>query len=354
MIAIAVDTPSQLIAALLAYQRVGRGEPIVLFARHGLETKGRHPSIERMCYYGDEHMTPSRLLSGLMSPLTLLRTIPGYDPSLDIDAIITSRTSFVATYLQKEYGSRHPFVPVYLIESGPDEYYEEKPQDRFSSMCVMMKQPTHLDFVSRAFISAAQLYPFERPYPVEELPKGDLETRHVLGPMLGRPPKDERTALLSRVCLFFESAIAQNADAGAAFDVVAADSRVLSAAARAIGPENITVIANGYRDMPYEREVAVMQPGLPFESFLFRNDFNGKILMSQSLEILSAPKLFFDQEPFLVYTGAVEAGAKDARQEAFYNDFTGLYSQKNRCAMPKSLMALKDVLSGFARRLAGR
>ena len=351
MIAIAVDTPSQLIAALLAYQRVGRGEPIVLFGRHGLETKGRHPSIERMLFYGDEHMTPSRLLSGLMSPLTMLRTIPGYDPALDISAIITSRTSFIATYLQKEYASRYPFLPVYLVEAGPDEYYEEKPQDRFSGMCAMMKQPTHLDFVSRGFVSLPDLYPFERSYPIEPLPKSDLETHQVLGPMLGRPPKSERETLLARFLIFFESDIPRHADAGDTFDVVAADSRVLSAAVRAVGANNITVVANGRRDMPYERDVTVMQLSLPFESFLFRNDFNRKILMSRSLAVLSAPRLYFDQEPFLVYTGSLDRDHPDRRQAAFFHDFTQLYSHSDRCAAPSTLMELKDVLSEFSRAI---
>lgn len=351
MIAIAVDTPSQLIAALLAYQRVGRGEPIVLFGRHGLETNGRHPSIERMLYYGDEHMTPSRLLSGLMSPLTILRTIPGYDPALDITAVIASRTSFIATYLQKEYAERHPFLPVYLIESGPDEYYENTSRDRFSGMCALMKQPTHLDFVSRGFLSVPDLYPFERPYPIEQLPKSDLETHQVLGPMLGRPPRDEREALMSRFLIFFESAIPRHAASGDTFDVIAADSRVLSAACRAVGARNITVVSNGRRDMPYERDVAVMQPGLPFESFLFRNDFNWKILMSRSLGVLSAPKLYFDQEPFLIYTGVLDGENTDKKQEAFFNDFSRLYSQKKRCAVPGNLMELKDVLSDFARTI---
>lgn len=347
MIAIAADTPSQLIAALLAYQRVGRGEPIILFGRHGLETKGRHPSIARLLYYGDENRTPSRLLSGLMSPPTLLRTIPGYDAALDIDALITSRSAFVSTYLQKEYAARHPFLPVYLVESGPDEYYEESPRDRFISMCGMMKQPTHLDFVSRAFLAAPSLYPFERPYPVEPLPRADLETRQVLGPMLGRPPRDERSQLLSRPCLFFETPVRPGADAGDAFDAAAAEARVLSAAVRAVGAERITVFSRGPRDIPYEPGLLVMQPSLPIESFLFRSDFNWHIFIAGSLAPLTAPRLFFDQEPFVVYTGLIHAEGGLEKQEAFFRDFSALYSRPRKCAMPRTLLEFKDVLRDF-------
>lgn len=347
MIAIAVDTPSQLIAALLAYQRVGRGQPIVLFGRHGLETKGRHPSIVRMLYYGDEQHTPSRLLSGLMSPSTLLRTIPGFDSSLDIDTLITSRSAFVSTYLQKEYAARHPFLPVYLVESGPGEYYEQKPRDRFVSMCAMMKQPTHMDFVSRAFLAAPSLYPFDRPYPVEPLPRADLETRQVLGPMLGRPPREERARLQSRPFLFFESDVRTGADAGQEFDVVAADSRVLSAAVRAVGAQRITVITNGKRDIPYERDLQILTLSLPLESFLYRGDFNWQILIADSLGPLTAPKLFFDQEPFLVFTGLIDGSENREREETFFREFSALYSRPRKCVMPRSLLELKDVLQDF-------
>lgn len=347
MIAIAADTPSQLIAALLAYQRIGRGEPIVLFGRHGLETKGRHPSVVRRLYYGDEHRTPSRLLSGLMSPMTLLRTIPGFDGSLDIDALITSRTAFVSTYLQKEYALRHPFLPVYLVESGPDEYYEQSPRDKFVSMCAMMKQPTHMNFVSRAFLAAPSLYPFERPYPVEALPKADLETRQVLGPMLGRPPRDERIQLLSRPCLFFESRLHPHAESADAFDAVAADSRVLAAAVRAAGASRITVLTNGRRDVPYEKGLQVMDLSLPLESFLYRSDFNWHIFIADDLAPLTAPRLFFDQEPFLIYTGGLRADAETQKEEAFFGDFSALYSRPRKCAMPRTLLEFKDVLHDF-------
>ena len=344
MIAIAADTPSQLIAALLAYQRVGRGAPIALFARHGLETNGRHPTVAHMFYYGDEHRTPSRLLSGLMSPSTLLRTIPGYTSSVDIDALITSRTAFVATYLQKEYAQRHPFLPVYLIESGPDEYFDPSPRDKFVSMCAMMKQPTHMNFVSRAFLAAPSLYPFERPYPVERLPRADLETRQVLGPMLGRPPRDERSWLFSRPFLFFESRGRSGTDD---FDIVAADTRVLSAAVRAVGAQRITVVPGNRRDVPYERGVQTLNLSMPIESFLFRNSADAHVLIADDLAVLTAPRLFFEQEPFLIYTGLLNDPDKNARQASFFRDFSSLYSRPDKCSLPQTLLELKDVLARF-------
>lgn len=351
MIAIAVDTPAQLIAALLAYQRIGRGKPIILFGRHGLETKGRHPSIQRMLFYGDENKTPSRLLSGLMSPLTLLRTIPGYDAAIDIDTIITSRSAFVSTYLNKEYAKRHVFLPVYLIESGPRDYYDAQPKDRFVNMCSMMKEPTHMNFISRAFFSAPELYPFDVPFPIEPLPHADLETNQVLGPMLGRPPKDERSALLSRPCIFFEAA-----EGKTDFDIEAMDMRTLSAASRAVGPQNILVLSTGARSMPYEAQVKSMQPSLPIESFYFRCDFNWKILLSADLGPLTAPKLFFDQEPFVVYTGALEepsVRADTKKALSFFEDFSKRYTDSDRCAAPTSLLELKEVLRRFLARSGG-
>lgn len=371
MIAIVCDTPYQLMSAILVAGEVAPGEPLVFFINTYLYFREQefhyspdHESIHKILYYGRRHMGAGKLLAGLANPQGMLRHIDGYDSSMDITAIISSRTTYIATYLYNEYSRRHAGLPVYLVEEGIGEYTGNMAHTRFTKALAMLRRKTHMDHVTRAYLAAPSLYPYKPAFPVEKVPALSGRSREIIETMFGLDAlKDGGNRLDKHHCIFLSepnSCEIKDPQHARAYDAL--EEEITDLVAQAAGLAD-TIIKVHPIDPAYKKEgVETFYSQLPMESLILTMDCSNKFFVSSMSTAMLTPKLLFDQEPGLIFTYKIldpymrELLTDDALRQRYY-DFIGgvigLYRDPSRCAVPATMEELRATVARFRDAAAG-
>ncbi len=364
MIAAVVDTPYQLISALRAAGEVAPGECIVFFMNTYLYFKERkfdysdgHPLVHSILYYGKKHMGAAGLAFGLMNPASMLNRIDGFEHGLNIDAIITSRTTYIATYIYNYYAKKGKRLPVYLIEEGIGEYTGGMVSTRFTGMLNKLGQKTHMDRVTAAYFSAPSLYPYKTPFPIKKIPAFTDETRAIALSIFGGEKLAEATASLApyRFLFLSEPNSCEMTNPGDATEYDRAEDAITDAALSASGGDMIIKAHPLYPE--FKKEGAnVFYSTLPMEALLMSIPVNEKVFISSMSTAMLTPKLLFGAEPALVFTYKIldpllkKFLTDDAQRQRYYDFINGvmdMYENKGRCFAPQTIEEFTEVVRGL-------
>lgn len=368
MIAIVCDTPYQLMSAIMASESIGKNEEELIFfintylyfKEQKFDYSDAHEAVRSICYYGRKHMAAGKLLPGLINPLAMLRSIDGFDPDLPISAIISSRTTYIATYLYNYCIKKNPDLKLYLVEEGIGEYSSKLIHTRFTRACALLHRKTHLDHVAAAFFSAPELYPYQTYFPIKKVPALTEYSRGIIESMFNMRSIKSNNVLEPYPCIILSEP--NTGDLKTQDDVDEynkIEDSIMDTVAETMGQEN-TIIKVHPIDPDFKNDkIKTYYTKLPMESLLFNIDSDQKIFVSPMSTAMLTPKLLFDKEPFLIFTykmleHLIRTYVTDEtvmqRYCTFVNDCIGTYRDKSRCAIPGSEEELKLVLSDFSER----
>ncbi len=369
MIALVCDTPYQIMSAVLAAEAACPGEDIVFFINTYLYLKeqtfnysAEHKNIRAILYYGKRHMGAAKLLAGVMNPTAMLKHIDGYSADMRFDAIICSRTTYMATYLYNAEAKAGRAVPVYLIEEGIGEYTSNLVETRFTAALAKLRQKTHMDRVSGAYFSAPTLYPYKTPFPVEKIPAVTPRSRGIIESMFGLGNLEAGVNRLAGYgCIFLSepNAIEMKNEADAKlYDQTESD--IMDAVAEAA--QGDMVIKVHPIDPDFKKEgLESFYSKLPMESLLLTMDCEDKFFVSSMSTAMLTPKLLFGFEPGLIFTykildPLISRFLTDEqvrrRYYAFIEGVMGLYEDQTRVAAPLDMAELGATAQKFAERFS--
>ncbi len=372
MIAIVCDTPYQLTSALLVYDKIGNKEPIVFFVNRYLyfkeqdfNYKDSHPLVHKILYYGRKHMSPRLLFCGLMNPNSMLKTIDGYDKQMKFSAIISSRTTYMATYLYKQNRKHNNNLPVYLIEEGIGEYTNDMIHTRFTKACATLKQKTHMDNISCAYFSAPELYPYKTAFPIKKIPSVTAESRKLIESVLdieyfnkdGNPLADFNCIFLS------EPNSCEMADVDAIKIYEDFDNKIMDTVAQTVGYDNMVIKVHPIDPFFKKEGIKTYYSKLPMEALLLTLPCDNKIFVAPASTAMITPKLLFNKEPYLVFThklvhdlleGQLPSSIVLNRYYEFVDGVIEQYSEKGKCVIPNTIDELKTVLTEIQNKITSK
>jgi hypothetical protein len=368
MIAIVCDTPYQLMSAIMvACSFNNTDEPFVFFINtylyhmeQSFDYSAGYPRIGSICYYGRKQMSAGLLLSGLINPLRMLDSIEGFDRNINLSCIISSRTTYIATYLYNYFQKKNPGLKLCLVEEGIGEYSSRLIHTRFTRVCAFLHKKTHLDRVSEAYFSAPDLYPYETGFPVKKVPPLTKEGREIIESMFNMQNIKDNNLLNSYSCVILSEPTTVELKKQEDVDKYnRVEEDILDALADVMGAEN-TVIKVHPIDPNFKNDkIKTYYTKLPMESLLLSMDADSKIFVSPMSTAMLTPRLLFGKVPFLVFTykmlmGPILAHVGDeahlGRYIAFVNNFIAAYPDPSKCAAPGSIGELKEVLFAFSAR----
>ena len=367
MIAIVCDTPYQLMSAIMVACSLDSQEKYVFFINTYLYFKEQkfnysisHPRIASICYYGKKQMAARRLLSGLINPRHMLDSIEGFDPDFEFSCIISSRTTYIATYLYNYFAAKNNDLKIYLIEEGIGEYSSRLIHTRFIRACAFLHQKTHLDHIDKAYFSAPTLYPYKTSFPIEKVPPLTSSCREIIQSMFNMESVAKKNVLSPYSCIVLsEPTTAELKDNQMVNQYNQMESSILDTVSLVIGSENSIIKVHPIDPYFKNDQIKSYYTKLPMESLLFSMDVNQKIFLSPMSTAMLTPKLLFDAEPFLVFTYKMlldpiraHVGDEDHFQRylSFVDRFISTYSDPSKCAIPNSIAELKEVLLTFSTR----
>lgn len=369
MIALVCDTPYQLMSAIMTAREIAPGEPMVFFINKYLYFKEQnfnygedHPLTEKILYYGRAHMSPKKLLLGLVNPDLMLKSIEGYNLDYDFSSIIASRTAYMATYLKRAAQKRKKDVPVYIIEEGIGEYTGSFIDTRFIKACRALRIKTHADGVEAAYFSAPELYPYKPGFPIKKVPAPDETAKEIITSVFNLEEINKNNPLAAYKCVFLsEPNSCEIKDKKDALEYDKLENEITDLTIKTAGAEN-TVIKVHPLDASYKKEGAnLYRSKLPMESLVHSLNGNSKFFVSSMSTAMLTPKLLFDYEPGLIFTYKIldPLIAKfltdgDVR-ERYYNFITGvisMYRDRDKCAVPDTLSELKETVESFSGRFS--
>ncbi len=367
MIAAVCDTPYQIMSAIAVANEVAPGEEIVFFINRYLYFRDQdfsycddHPCIHKILYYARKHMSPALLLRGLFRADRMLCSIEGYDPAMRFSAIITARTTYMATYLYRKQAQEQ--LPVYLVEEGIGEYTGNMIDTRFTKALKTLRQKTHMDHVTCAYFSAPELYPFEPPFPVRPLPKMQGVVREMIESMFVLGALRQVNALNAFHCIFLsEPTTSEMTDEHDIAEYDGMESRIMDIAIEATRGD---IIEKTHPvGMDFEKDgIEKYRTKLPMECLLFTLNCKDKIFISSASTAMLTPKLLFDEEPFLVFTHKIldpylkKLLKSDALRAKYYAVIDGVLSKvrdQGRVAVPETVEEYEAVLRDFYARACG-
>jgi hypothetical protein len=369
MIAIVCDTPYQRMSAIMvACSLKNTAEPFVFFINTYLyyreqtfDYSDSHDRIRSICYYGKKQMSAGLLLSGLMNPLRMLNSIEGFDRESDVSCIISSRTTYIATYLYNYFAKKNPDLKLYLVEEGIGEYSSRLIHTRFTRACALLHKKTHMDRVNEAFFSAPDLYPYQTGFPIKKVPSLNKEARAVIESMFNMQNIKENNVLAPYACIILSEPNTPDMKKQELVDEYnRTEDRIMDIVAEMMGSEN-TIIKVHPIDPDFKNDkIRTYYTKLPMESLLFNIDSDNKVFVSPMSTAMLTPKLLFGNEPFLIFTykllehlirTIVPNEETMQRYTAFVEDVIGTYSDPSKCAVPKTIEELKDALAAFSARV---
>lgn len=368
MIAIVCDTPYQLMSAIMVACSIkNTDEPFVFFINTYLYRKEQtfdyssiHPRIGSIFYYGRKQMSAGLLLSGLLNPLRMLDSIEGFDKNMDLSCIISSRTTYIATYLYNYFAEKNPDLKLYLVEEGIGEYSSRLIHTRFTRACAFLHKKTHLDRVSEAYFSAPDLYPYETGFPVTKVPAINEEGRGIIESMFNMGSVKKSNVLSSYPCIVLSEPTTVELKKQEDVDAYhRTEEEILDTVADVIGKNNAIIKVHPIDPNYKNDKIKTYYTKLPMESLLLDMDANSKIFISPMSTAMLTPRLLFGKEPFLIFTykmlidpirAHVGEAAHLERYIAFVNSFIAAYPDPSKCAAPESASELKVVLSSFSAR----
>lgn len=365
MIALVCDTPYQLISAILVAQKVAPDAKIVFFINTYLYFKEQsfayssaHPRIHKILYYGRKHMGAGKLLSGLVNPNAMLKHIDGYQKEMQFEAIVTSRTTYMATYLYNKQRKRTPDVPVYLVEEGIGEYTTNLVHTRFTKAVAALGRTTHMDHITRAYFSAPELYPYQPSFPVEKIPAINSATKELIESMFGLEALQQGGNTLGGYpCIFLSepnSIEMKEREDAIAYD--AQEDAIMDALAEAVGLENMIIKVHPIDPHFKKKGIATFYSKFPMESLLLTMNCENKTFVSSMSTAMLTPKLLFDYEPRLVFTykildPLIRRFLTDDAQRQRYYDFIqgvmGMYRDQSRVAAPENMAEFVQTIEKF-------
>lgn len=365
MIAVVCDTPYQLMSAVMVSRQIAPDETMVFFINRYLyfkeqnfNYKDAHPLTEKILYYGRAHMSPKKLLPGLIKPEFMLRSIEGWNPDYDFSAIIASRTAYMATYLKRAAQKRKQDIPVYIIEEGIGEYTGGFIDTRFTRVCRALKQKTHADDVEAAYFSAPELYPFKLNFPIKKVPAPDSAAKEIITSIFNLEAINEDNPLSRYKCIFLsEPNSCEMKDAKDALAYDALEDEITDLTVKTAGIEN-TVIKVHPLDAGYKKDgVDLYRSALPMESLVLSLNNNSKFFVSSMSTAMLTPKLLFGYEPGLIFTYKIldpllkKFIADDGLRERYYDFIRGVissYENPDKCAVPETLEELEQTVARFS------
>lgn len=367
MIAIVCDTPYQLMSAIMVAASLDKNEELIFFINTYLYFKEQkfdyadsHPRVRRICYYGKKQMAAERLLLGLANPLSMLRSIDGFDPGVRLSCIISSRTTYIATYLYNYFFKKNNDLKLFLVEEGIGEYSSRLIDTRFTRACAFLHQKTHLDHVCKAYFSAPGLYPYKTGFPITNVPSLNPDSRGIIESMFSLKNTENEDVLSSYSCIVLsEPTTAELKDRQLVDEYNCTENRILKTVSTVVGAGNAVIKAHPIDPNFKNDQIKSYYTKLPMESLLLHMNPEQKIFISPMSTAMLTPKLLFGKEPFLIFTykmllGPIRAHVGDEahfnRYLDFLNNFIAAYSDPSRCAVPESIEELEEALSVFSRR----
>lgn len=367
MIAVVCDTPYQLMSAIMTARQVAPNERIVFFINKYLYFKEQsfdygetHPLTEKILYYGRAHMSPKKLLPGLIKSDLMLKSIEGWNPDYELSAIIASRTAYMATYLKRAARQRRKDIPVYIIEEGIGEYTGNFIDTRFTRICRALKIKAHTDDVAAAYFSAPELYPYKLGFPIKKVPAPDETAKEIITSVFNLEKINKNNPLAPYKCIFLSepnSCEMKDKNDASAYDKL--EDEITDLTIKTAGANN-TVIKVHPLDADYKKEGAFLyRSKLPMESLVLSLDNDSKFFVSSMSTAMLTPKLLFDYEPGLIFTYKILDSVlkrfltDDTVRNRYYDFISGvisMYRDKNKCAVPETPDALKETVSSFSER----
>ncbi len=359
MIAILCDTPYQLVSGVFMANHISRDEKLLIFlnalwgkSARQFDVNGENGRIHKVLYYGKEQMGIGMLLKGLFNPLDMLRRMEGFNEGFDISAIITTRTTWMATYLYNYFIEKNKDLKMYLIEEGCSEYTSHMGETRFTRACKLLGKKTHYAFLDAAYFSAPELYPYEVPFPIRKLPcsADDADSVRLIDSLF--QTSGDLDKLAPYKCIFLDEGFnrPELTDRFGDFeeDILERIMRVL--------PKEDVVIKMHPRTNGYDTKtgVAAVYTKFPFEILPAHVDLNNRVIVSALSTAMLTSKFLYDQEPYLVFTyplmmDVLRVIVPDKKMlEASIRLMEGvrtIYRDKDKVFAPKTLDELEEAFA---------
>lgn len=361
MIALVCDTPYQMVSAVFLANHLFREQKLVFFLNQlwdrtsrQFDIRARDDRVYKILYYGREQMKTHMLLLGLADPLGMLRRLEGYGEDMVFDAVIASRTTWMATYLYNYCIRRNPDIKMYLIEEGAGEYTGPMCDTRFTRACRMLRRKTHCDHIDAAYFSAPALYTHQTNFPVYRLPGPDAESIRLLGRIFDADSEMGKITpytyiLLDEAFHIDESRFSCSQDS------------VIRWTEETLDPGEVVVKMHPRTDALNAGGIAAVYSKAPFELLPAHADMNRRVLVSAISTAMLTPKLLYGQEPYLVFTYHLlkETLASVLSEEAVKNvtalieGVRGMYANRNKTFAPRTQEEYKAVLRTIDTELKG-
>lgn len=307
LIAILCDTPYQLVSGIFMANHISRDEKLLIFlntlwgkSARKFDVNGAGERIHKVLYYGQEQMGLGMLLKGLRNPLDMLRRMDGFDPEFDITAIITTRTTWMATYLYDYYKTKNNGLKMYLIEEGCSEYTSHMGETRFTRACKLLFKKTHYDFIDAAYFSAPELYPYKLPFPLHKLPcsADDTDSVRLIDSLFQTSGDLDKLAPYS--CIFLDEGFNRPELTDRFGDF---EENILTRITRVMDKKDV-VIKMHPRTNGYDTQTGVqaVYTKFPFEILPAHVNLNNRVVVSALSTAMLTSKFLYDQEPYLVFT----------------------------------------------------
>ena len=355
MIALVCDTPYQLVSAIFLANSISKDEKLVLFLNQLWDRTARQFDIRtneeriyKTLYYGREQMGTGMLLSGLFHPKSMLARMEGFEEDIDFSAIITSRTTWMATYLYYFFRKKNSDLKMYLIEEGAGEYSAQMCDTRFTRACRLLHKKTHYDFIDAAYFSAPGLYNHKTDFPVYKLPCSESDTDSIQ--LIDRifDAQTELNKLVPYTYIFLDEAFHVD-ETG----VSCTQDSILSIMKEVVPQKDIVVKMHPRTDSFQVEGIRAEYSKAPFELLPAHVNMDKKVLVSGISTAMLTSKFLYDQEPYLIFTYHLMGDIlkkilpdKQALQNVIdlMEGVRNMYVHKNKTFAPKTMEEFKATL----------
>lgn len=356
MIALVVDTVYQLMSGIYLSDSLNKKEDIVLFlnkawqqTKRGFDLKKDNKNIKAIYFYGEEHMKPMHLLTSLMSPKKMLKSIDGYDFSLNIDTIIAPRTGWFATYLYKYLTKEGKTSKMLLIEEGLGEYNEKMPETRFTAMVHKLRSTCHTDHIDEAYFAAPTLYPYDTDFPIKKLYCDFTST--VTDSLISTFKAEDDIEKLRQYNYLYLSQTCGMGEFEQPYRE--AEEKMAACIKNTLHRDDFAIKMHPRNDHFESDGVPCIYSQCPFELYAAKEDMDKKVLISTFSTAMLTPKFLFDKEPYLIFTYLLADDIlrafsptveKHENNIAFIKNGAALYKNKDRVFFPRNYDEFEEVL----------
>ncbi|MEI6101742.1 MAG: polysialyltransferase family glycosyltransferase [Eubacteriales bacterium] len=368
MIAILCDTPYQLVSGIFLANHISRDEKLLVFlnllwgkSARQFDINSDNKRICKVLYYGKDQMGAGMLLRGLKNPLNMLSRMDGFDENFEISTIITTRTTWMATYLYNFFKMKNKDLKMYLTEEGCSEYASHMGETRFTRVCKLLFKKTHYDYIDAAYFSAPELYPYQVNFPIYKLPcsADDKDSVQLIDSMF--ETHNDLDKLAPYKYIFLDEGL-NNDELRSKFGNC--EEKILKRISKVVDKEDIVIKmhprTNSYDD---DQGIAAVYTKFPFEILPAHINMDNRVMISALSTAMLTSKFLYDQEPYLVFIYNLVMDVlhtivpdKKILENAIHlmEGVRSIYREPNKVFAPKTLDELEQVFVQIRAELGSR